>query len=248
MSINKKIGDVLTSPTLYRLLVKPTVKDGFLKTQTGYISVDQQPSYLQSLIYWNLYERSEVKLIAKFLDKQLPVIEFGASLGKTTSTICTTVDSSVPVISVEANPKLMSNLERTKTRNKFDNLTLKCAAIDYSGQSEIQFTLDSTNLGSRKGSSETSVSVPTTSLQKVVAQGGFKKYSLVCDIEGAELEMFLLEKNKEVIDGCQHIIIELHPASHEGKQYTPSDINRIIIDNFNMKLVQNDGKTWVYSK
>jgi FkbM family methyltransferase len=248
MSINKRIGDVLTSSALHTLLVKHAVKDGFIKTSTGYISVEQQASYLQSLIYWNLYERSEVKLIAKFLGRQLPVIEFGASLGKTTSTICTTVGNSIPVISVEANPKLMANLQRTKAKNNFTNLTLKSAAIDYSGAKEIQFTLDESNLGSRKGSSGTSVSVPTICLHDVMSAGNFERYSLVCDIEGAELEMFLLEKNQQVINGCQQIIIELHPASHEGRFYTPADINKIIIENFSMKLIHNDGKTWVYSK
>ena len=246
--IKRQIGNVLTSGTVYQWLVKPEINNGFLKISLGYLCVKDQSPYLQSLIYWKIYERSEVKLIRSFLKNNIPVVEFGASLGMTSFTICSTVNKNIPVISVEANPKLFYNLNETKNKNNLSNLSLICAAVDYSGASIIDFILDESNLGSHKGISRNSVSVPTIKLSDIIIKNKLKEFCLVCDIEGAELEMFINETNTEVISGCRQIIIELHPASYNGRHYARAEINDIILEKFKMRTVLTDGKTWVYEK
>lgn len=246
--LKRRIGDMLTSRLLHKLVVKPAINNGFLLTDTGSICVRDQSPYLQSLIYWKLYERSEVKLIKRFLKQNVPVIEFGASLGMTSASICTTLNKTVRVISVEANPKLFYNLTETKNRNGFDNLQLICAAVDYSGEPSISFMLDESNLGSHKGISENSVQVPAVELNRIVRENQLKHFALVCDIEGAELELFINETNTQVIEACTQIIIELHPAEYNGKKYVRSEINDIILEKFKMRTIYTDGKTWVYEK
>lgn len=247
-NLNRLIGDILTSNAIHRVLVEPAIRKGFLKTGSGLLCVKGQAPYLQSLIYWKIYERSEVRLIKKFLKNDIPVIEFGASLGMTSSAICSTVNKGIQVISVEANPKLFNNLNETRTRNSFDNLTLICAAVDYSGAEKVSFMLDESNLGSHKGISNESVMIPAIRLGDIITKNQLHEFSLVCDIEGAELEMFINESNPKVIDGCKQIIIELHTAVYKGRAYLRSDINEIIQEKFRMRTVFTDGKTWVYEK
>jgi FkbM family methyltransferase len=247
-NLKRQVGDLLTSKVVHKSIVQPAITDGFLKSNNKFICVRDQAPYLQSLIFWNLYERSEVRLIRKFLKRDIPVVELGASLGMTSLAICSTVGESVSVVSVEANPKLFNNLYETRKRNALNNLTLLSAAVDYSGESNTSFILDDSNLGSHKGVSENSVLVPTIRLCDLILKNQIRQFSLVCDIEGAELDMFMNETHPRVVDGCLQIIIELHPVTYNGKHYTRSEVSGIIEENFHMKTVYSDGKTWVFEK
>ena len=242
-----KIGNFLVSDFIYKWIVQRTMKKSYYFLPIGKLNIENQSTYIQSLIYWNIYEKSEIKTISKYLDRHCPVIELGASIGMTTLTICSLVDKNVPVISVEANPLLINNLNNTKHINNLSNLDIVHAAIDYEGGGSIQFSIDANNLGSKKGSSSSSVIIKTVKLRELILNKNIKRFSLISDIEGAEVELFLLE-DVETFSGCELIIIELHDITYKDVCYTKNDIAEVIIKRFSMRILKTDGKTWVFGK
>jgi hypothetical protein len=49
------------------------------------------------------------------------------------------------------------------------------------------------------------------SLSKIIEIAGFQRFSLVCDIEGAEFDLFCNSRN--LLLKCDALVIELHPIS-----------------------------------
>lgn len=245
--VKKWIGRILTSNLIYMLVVKGSVKDGFLNTKNGYIKVENQSPYLLSLIYFGLYEKAEINLIERYLNADLPVVELGASIGMTTIAICNKV-SICKVVSIEANPLLILGLNSTKNKNGLHNLSVISKAIDYSGVEHIGFYIDNRNLGSHKTSDVDAVKVVTAKLADIVKGYNLTDYNLVCDIEGAELEMFLMERDIDTIKRCRQIIIELHSAVYEGETYSPQNISSIVCERFQMEIVAREKNTWVFRK
>lgn len=244
----KRIGSLITSNLAYNTIVKKGIRNGFLKTSSGYIFVKGQSHYLQSLIFWGVYEKAEITLIRKYLKKDLHVIELGASLGMTTCTICSSVNKNCRVVSVEANPLLNGSLLITKAKNGFENLSIVSAAIDYSDNSFVGFYQDDRNLGSHKSDNIQAIKVPTIKLSEIKKQYSLSDFCLVSDIEGAELEMFCSENDPETIEGCKQIIIELHGASYKGRKYLPSDMSILISKKFKMKIKYSFQNTWVFER
>lgn len=63
------IQDILTNKLIYRFFIKLFIKNGILKTKYGFIDLSDQHPFIQSLIFWNVYEKKEIKSINKHLDK-----------------------------------------------------------------------------------------------------------------------------------------------------------------------------------
>lgn len=247
-AFKSKIWIFLTSPRIGKLIIKYFTKDGFIKTTAGLVKVGSFPTMPISLIFWGLYEREDIKFINKYLSAVTPVIEFGASLGVTTSHICKKVKSDTPVISIEANPNLYVNLLETKKINRLDNLVIISAAIDYSGTENVGFSVDESTLSSSKNSKNLNVIVPAIKLSDIIKKHCFQEYSLVCDIEGAEIELILMENNLDAIKCCNLIIIELHQTTFEKKTYSIEELLMMLANKFLMKVIDQDERTFVLSK
>lgn len=244
------IAQFLVSDFIYRLIVKRAIKKEFLLLNYGNLSVINQPVYIKSLIYFNIYEKSEINTIKKYINKNIPVVELGSSIGVTTLLCCSLVNNNCHVVAVEANPKLINNLNNTKFANKYEKLNIFHAAIDYSGHDYIDFAIDPNNLGSKKNDGKClfdSTLVLSTQLNSLLLKYKIREYQLVADIEGAEIEIFLNEK-REIFLGCNLIIIELHDTRYQGIQYNKFQISEIIATKTNMRIAETDGKTWVFIK
>lgn len=242
-----KLWLLLTSPRIGLLIKYFFLKNGYIRTNAGYIKVGNKATKPVSLIFWGLYEREDIYFINKYLPLHLPVIEFGASLGLTTLNICKKIREQ-NVISVEANPNLYSNLIATKQKNNLINLEIISAALDYSNQPEINFSINDSTLSSSKNQSNSNVKVPTIKLSDVYDKIRNTSYSLVCDIEGAEIELLLCENNDEVISACHTLIIELHDTNFEGVKYDINSLSKMFKDKFSMQLIAQKGTTFCYKK
>jgi FkbM family methyltransferase len=117
-------------------------------------------------------------------------------------------------IVVEANPALMRLLRQNRDLNGCQFHILN-RALAY-GTESVAFRLNSHFLSSRVGGdpdfagSDSTVSVPTTSLKSVIDHAGFGGLSLICDIEGAETS--LVEREIDTIrKHAQCILVEIHP-------------------------------------
>jgi len=246
-SIKLRIGKILTSDFSYNLFVRPSLRNGCVKTSAGLINVDRQSRYISALLFWRVYENAERKLIRRYMRKDLPVVELGASIGMTTLTICKTVNPGVPVVCVEANPNLLANLNGTKAANRLDNLRIVQAAIEYVNPGQVSFAIDSNNLGSHKGDTANSVTVDAIRLGDIVQTNNFDRYTLVSDIEGAELEIGLYEK-QEILDRCDQVIIEVHDTTHNGRLYHTQEVIRLLEEKFSMQTVFSRQNTVVLER
>lgn len=247
-SLKKLIENALTSAFVYNFFVKNAIREGFIKVNNVFIYVQDQSPYLLCLLYWRIYERREVKLIKEQLIKNITTIELGASLGLTTASICSAVQSNVNIYSVEANPKLIPFLEKTKSKNNFNSLTIISAAVDYSDKGKIEFLLDERNLGSHKEASNNSILVDTIKLSDITAKYNISEFCLVCDIEGAEVEMLLNETDSNTINNCQLIIMELHEIVYNNKLYHFDDIAALVCEKFAMVCTESIQNSRMFKK
>ncbi len=239
---------ILVSDIVYNLLVKNAIHQEFMKVNKYWLCVSSQSNYLKCLLYWKIYERREVKFIKKYLIRDICTIELGASLGLTTTTICSILGEGVNVYSVEANPKIVTYLQKTKEKNNLINLNIISAAIDYSSSKQVNFILDDRNLASRKGVTDDCILVNTIKLSDIVKSNKIDEYNLVCDIEGAEVEMLLMEKDNATLRNCKMIIMEVHETVFEEQKYDITKISNLINDSFSMKHIASLGNIRVFGK
>ncbi len=243
------IQDILTSNSLHRLLVKPAIKNGVLKTKYGSIDLSNQHQFIQSLIYWNAYERKEIESIRKYLNRKLDIIELGSSIGMVSLAVGQMLKGSTnKFVSVEANPFLLDNLKRSAELNQY-NIHFINAAVCYTDPA-VHFSIDSKNLGSKIADvqDETNVVVESTTLSKLFHENQLGEYALICDIEGAESHILNYESDKEVMDKCRQILIELHDTSLGEKKYTKNMLAELMAVKFSMRLVFSAGNIWVFEK
>lgn len=164
-----------------------------------------------------LYERPERELVKKWLPSNLPAIELGGSYGIVSHTIRKHLEPDQPLVVVEANPDLVPICQNNL--NLAGKMTSKVvhAALAY-GQDEVSFTItDGLHTSYVSGSGldpkehpGREIAVPAVTLKSLAESKGMDKgFSLICDIEGAEYDMF--EHDKVGLQNCQCIILEIHP-------------------------------------
>jgi FkbM family methyltransferase len=243
------VQDIITNKTVYRLLIKPFIKNGILKTPYGYIDLSNQHQFIQSLIYWNVYERKEIAAIKKYLDQNLDIIELGSSIGLVSLAVGKMLNGrDNKFISVEANPLLINNLKNSAALNHYAIHFIN-AAVCYTAD-KVHFDIDVRNLRSKIAEADDgkTVIVNGTTLSKLFHENKIGKYALICDIEGAESHIFSYETDQQAIDDCLQIIIELHDTRIGDIDYSKAKLAEMIIKKFSMRLVFSADDIWVFEK
>lgn len=162
------------------------------------------------------YESAERELIRKHLPADRPVVELGGCVGVVSCITNRMLDARDRHVVVEANPRLIEALEknRARTHAAFDVLH---AAVAY-GRDEIEFFLNDEVMASSTSRTGQRVVVPTTTLQTICRARNFERVSLVCDIEGSEIDLIAAE-----IDFLRGSVgwffVEFHPGTS-----TPAEI------------------------
>lgn len=168
-------------------------------------------TFIRGLAWLGVYETSERYAIARFLPRTLPVVELGGSAGIVACLTNRLLADPTRHIVVEANPHVVPILERNRQTNgcRFHILH---AAVAYGAES-IEFGVSDDFLASSLAAPAHGhrVTVPATSLAKIVADAGYDRCSVVCDIEGAEVALLKNEGDlfKRVVET---LLIEVHPA------------------------------------
>lgn len=238
------LQSILTNKVFIFLFIKFNIKENYIEQKDGFVSVINQSDFLKALIYTGFYERKEREIINKFIRKDLDVIELGSSLGIITLTICKNCEKRV--FSVEANSKLIENLNRTKAKNELNQLTIYSRAISY-GSEYVKFDIDNNNLGS-KISDTKGILVKAITLEEIYYSNKINKFILVSDIEGSEIDFILNLCDNVIIENCMQIIIELHEIVHEGQLFTKEKMADLIALKFKMSTIYNAGDIWVFEK
>ena len=167
------------------------------------------PTWRKSLFLFNRYEIEERRAIARVLDPELPVVEFGGSIGVVACITNRRLRHPGQHVVVEANGDLIPLLEQNRRRNRA-RFTVLHKAVAY-GTPDVLFHVDEFLSGRVQGGSGRAVRVPTVSLREILDGFGFARCTLICDIEGEEIQ--LVGREKDVLhDRVATLIIEMHPA------------------------------------
>jgi FkbM family methyltransferase len=156
----------------------------------------------------NQYESSERQAIVRYLNREIPVIELGGSMGVVA---CVTnkllKDPSAHVV-VEANPLAIPRLEKNRKLNG-RAFQIVNRAIAY-GSDQVTFSPSAELAGTSitRPGDQPSVTVQTVTLGKLAHDHGFERFSLVCDIEGLEYDLVCQES--DVLKNADTIIMETH--------------------------------------
>lgn len=173
------------------------------------------------------YEINERTLIKAHLPRDLAVIELGGSYGIVSHAIRAALAPTSQLIVVEANPAMIA----TCTANvglggATDKTVVVQAALAY-GDTKVRFKLTdnvhTSHLVFDGSTGKDIVDVPSATLQTLRAAHGISgRFSLVCDIEGAEL--LLLRNDAAAMADCVLIIMETHPAAYPAMGGTLDEV------------------------
>jgi FkbM family methyltransferase len=207
------------------------------------IAKDRVPANVVDLLLSDLYEEPERKALRRFLNPELPVVELGACIGVVSClTNCRLLKPENHVV-VEANPALLPLLEDNRARNGC-RFKIVQAAVSH-GAETIPFNVDDNILASSvHGDERRGVAVSTMTLERLLNEHGFQRATLICDIEGAELQ--LVEHELKVLgERVSTIIMELHDRV-VGQEPTQRMLASLESVGFN--IVSRDGDVVVLQK
>jgi len=163
----------------------------------------------KSLFLLGGYERAERDLLKQYLDRSQPVIELGGSIGVVACVTNRMLRNPRQHVVVEANPDLISALTANRDRNGCA-FTVLNRALAYGEPSTVFYVDGRDFLGSSvQVKTDRAIQVPAVSLQDLLEQSGFETCSLVCDVEGAEMEMVRHEA-RVLRDRIALLIVEIH--------------------------------------
>lgn len=174
---------------------------------------ENSPPGVGNALLRNKYEMEEAQLILRHLKSDLPVIELGGSIGVVSCLIQSRLAAGVRHLVVEANPALIDICRQNATQRPDGGADVINAALGY-GETHLSFTIGA-NIHSNKLAKPGEqgaqiIKVPAITLSELVTRlGDVASYTLVCDIEGAELD--LLNNEWDHVQKAALVIMELHP-------------------------------------
>lgn len=163
----------------------------------------------KSLFLLGSYERAEREIVKKYLNRSHAVIELGGSIGVVACVTNKLLSDRRKHVVVEANPDLIGVLAANRDRNGCV-FTILNRALAYGGNETIFYRDANGFLGSSvQVKSKRPVKVPTISLRRVIDDYEFRTCTLVCDIEGGEMDL-VRHESQVLQDHVEMIIVEIH--------------------------------------
>jgi FkbM family methyltransferase len=154
------------------------------------------------------YEAPERRAVARYVRRNLPVVELGGSIGVVSCVTNKLLQNPTAHVVVEANPLAIPHLEGNRKLNHC-GFEIVNRAIAY-GADSVTFRPNSSMCGnSITGDGDLSpVTVQTARLGDLARDRGFNRFTLICDIEGVEYDLVCQEP--EVLKSADTIIMETH--------------------------------------
>jgi FkbM family methyltransferase len=155
-----------------------------------------------------VYEAPEREALERYLNPELPVVEFGGSIGVLACLTNKRLHDPQQHIVVEANPELLPLLIKNRDRNGCQ-FSVMHRAVAY-GAEKIRFNQSKDFLcSSVQHAARKFVTVPTASFREIVEMFDFQCCTLICDIEGGEDD--LIEHDLDLLSRrVATLIIEIH--------------------------------------
>ena len=164
----------------------------------------------------NQYERPERRAVANYLNPELPVVEFGGSVGVVSCLTNKKLHQPERHVVVEANPLLADLLQRNRDRNGCKFVVLH-RVVGY-GAASLDFYINADNfvigtaVPSNGSSSVERRQVQTVTLKAILDEYNFEQCTLICDIEGGESDLFRNEA-QVLKDRVSTLMMEVHEWS-----------------------------------
>lgn len=207
------------------------------------IAKERVPANVVDLLLSNKYEEPERKALSRFLNPGLPVIELGACIGVVSCLTNRRLRQPENHVVVEANPALLPLLEENRARNDC-GFKIVHAAVSH-GAETITFNVDDNILmSSVDGDKRQGVAVSTVTLERLLNEHAFQRATLICDIEGAELQLVEHELNT-LGERVSTIVMELHDRI-VGEE--PTQRMLASLESAGFKIVSRDGDVVVLER
>lgn len=203
-------------------------------------------SYESPLLLIGRYERAEIDFVHRYLPSDRKVIELGASIGGNSCQIARKLDRGVQLVCIEANPEIVPILRENIARNCADRKVEVIHAMVASHTGVGSLDIGESTLVSAAGAGSRSVEVPTMTLTDVVARLGGGEYSLVSDIEGAEVSLFT--DHRAALAGCRLMIVECHATEWGGRRYTLDEVTQLPLAGGEWEIIDRYGAVAVYRR
>ena len=178
----------------------------------------------KSTLYFYLFEKYEREFSQQYIDRSLPLVELGGSIG---GVACTTnrilADPSKHVV-LECNPVLLPTLERNRELNDCA-FKIEPAALAYNGETASFNVASHFMLGQLDGHEGKQIVVPATTLERIIDKYQFDIFNIVSDIQGGEIEMVENEGDL-LMRRVKWLIMEIH-EEERGAAATSSMLIRL---------------------
>jgi FkbM family methyltransferase len=153
------------------------------------------------------YEGAERVASRRFIRRDIPVIDLGGSLGVVSCLINRRLRDPRRHVVVEANPDTLSVLTANRDRNRC-RFEIVYGAIGGTGETTPVYFGTGALTASTTGSGR-SIDVPTVTLSGILRVRRFEACAVICDIEGAEIDLIA----SEIATFQRHVevfIVEFH--------------------------------------
>lgn len=247
--IKQLVGALICHPLVGRII-------GFIfrdRIPSRGLSIDTSDNiapWVKAYIFLGMYESAEVAFVARYVQPGLDVVELGSSIGVVSCHIAKQMKGNGRLVCLEANPRLVSKIRQNFDINGFLNSSIRIisSAISYDNNlsSMTSFFVGESNLDSSKTGNGTRIHVNRATLSSILADHNIGKYSLVMDIEGAEVE--ILQHDLCALENCEQIIAELHETQTNNQNVSIETIVRKIVNDAGFILRARRGPVCVFQK
>jgi FkbM family methyltransferase len=164
------------------------------------------------------YEQHEAAMINSHLAKNTNVIELGGCFGIISAVIRKRIGPTAKHLIVEARADLAEICAQNAKQNCESNATeLVIGVIDYSGAKNVMFALGkNAHEGHIGGSTENGIIIETVKLSSLARRMPEGPFALICDIEGAEMQLF--ENEGDILARLSLLLIETHPTVYPNAE------------------------------
>jgi FkbM family methyltransferase len=202
---------------------------------------------VRAQLFWNLYERSEVKLVRKHLAGSRAVIDLGSGLGVTATHLASIMAPGGTLVCVEANPDLLPAIKRSASRYA-DRSEIEVSVLNRAigdpgwGTLERAHRVASTRVVSNSANSN-GQRVESLQLAEIAEGAGLNAFDLVCDIEGAEASFIDPRPGeKSGLEHCDRLVIELHSTQHGDRDLGEDELLELLQERWGFDVLERRGR------
>ncbi len=203
---------------------------------------DPASPLLEGVLRLQHFEGAERYAVAKFLPRREPVIEFGAGLGVVACLTNRLLAGPTRHWVLEANPAVLPVLKLNRDINGA-SFEIVHGALAYDAK-HVSFAVDETvamSAVTQDTENRRTISVQSWTFADILAHTGLRRCSVVCDIEGAEVELVRREGDA-LARVVGTLILEVHP--HVSGADTVQMMEHSLSD-LGFRTVWKHGEVWV---